>query len=856
MAEIAPVLLPIFGLQNKKMLKKARIHIIAVFTFLALAAIFNAPVFSGKTINQNDNKQYRGSSREIKEYREKEDRQIYWTNVIFAGMPSYMTSVVYEGELLRNIPFFLNKLFLDPAINYVFLLMLSFYLLGLAFKVDPLVAMLGALAYGFSSYFIILLEAGHNSKIHAMAYLPGILAGMVWAYRRSKPWLGFGVFGLFLALEMSARHPQMFYYFLFLAIPYGIYEGFRAFQEKHLPTWFKSTGLLLLAGGIALGTNYSYLKGTLSFSKNTIRGKSELTLDQENKTDGLDRDYVTSWSYGIDESWTLLIPNFKGGKTAPLADYEDALKNADGNFKRAISGQNAYFGDQPFTSGPVYAGAVVIFLALLAFFFYRSKLKYLLLFSFILTMALAWGKNWESLTNFFLDHFPFYNKFRAVSSMMVIPEFILPLLAMLGLNSFVEWDKGDWKKDIHLPFIGAQNRLNIFYIGSGILIGFLVLTYVAPGLFNEFLSSREKKELPASLANANFNQNQANNFIESLSSARETLVKSDILRSLLFVLLASGLTWFFALGRLSKNTFLISMCVAVLLDLFIVDKRYLSAENYINESKVENNYGVQPGVADKMIMQQYASDPYFRTLNLSVSPFNDATTSFYHYSLGGYHGAKLQIYQELIEYQISDDIEKLKAGFGSRKSPTQIFENTASFNMLNLRYIIADPNQAPIENPNRLGNAWLVKDIRRVASADEEIMAIAEIKPQNTAILRTKYAEMAGSLPANAGNGSIRLKSYDPEKLVYDYNSTSENLAVFSEIWYPKYWKLSIDGKETALLRANYALRAAKIPAGKHEITMEFTLAEETSGQHLVDLICSLLIIVSLPLGLYLEAKS
>ncbi|MGB0980061.1 MAG: hypothetical protein ACPGVV_11735, partial [Croceimicrobium sp.] len=411
------------------MFKRARIHIIAVFTFLALAAVFNAPVFSGKTVDQHDIKQNKGSAREIIEYREKEDRQIFWTNVIFAGMPSYMTSVINEGEILRKIPFTLNKLLLDPAINYMFLLMLCFYILGLALKVDPLIALLGAIAYGFSSYFVTLLAAGHNSKIHAMAYLPGILAGMVWAYRRSKPWLGFAIFGFFLALELSARHPQMFYYFLFLAIPYGLYEGIKAFKDKVFPTWIKSTGLLLVAGMLAIGTNYSYLSSTLSFGKNTTRGKSELTFNKANQTDGLDRDYVTVWSYGIGESFNLIIPNFKGGKTATLSNYEEAMQNVEPAFRQSISSQNAYFGDQPSTSGPAYAGASIILFVLLAFIFYKSSFKYLLLFSLLLTMALAWGKNFQGLTDFFLDYIPYYNKFRAVSSMMVIPDFILPILA-------------------------------------------------------------------------------------------------------------------------------------------------------------------------------------------------------------------------------------------------------------------------------------------------------------------------------------------------------------------------------------------------------------------------------------------
>ncbi len=832
------------------MIKKARIHIIAVLSFLALSIIFNYPVLSGKTIEQYDNKQYKGSSREIREYREKDDRQIYWTNVIFAGMPSYMTSVVYDGEILKAIPRTLNKVFFDSSVNYMFLLMLSFYLLGISFKVDPLVAILGALGYGFSSYFPILLEAGHNAKIHAMAYLPGILAGMVWAYRRSKPLLGFGLFAFFLSLELGARHPQMFYYFLFLAVPYGIYEGIKAIRSKALPAWLKSTGFLIAGGVLALGTNYSYLKSTLDFGKHTTRGKSELTLNAENKTDGLDRDYVTDWSYGINESWTLLVPNFKGGKSSVLKDYETAMEAVDNRWQQQIGDNNAYFGDQPLTSGPVYAGAVIFLLAFLSLFFYKGNLKYLLLFSFVFTMALAWGKNFAGLTDFFLDNFPYYNKFRAVSSMMVIPEFILPLLAMLGLNALSQWDKAEWQKTLKLPFAGNVKRINALYIGGGILIGFLLLNVVSPGLFNDFINNREAEQFAEFASNPNANQAQLDEYIENLESARQALTKADVLRSLFYILVAGGITWLFGLGRLSRNGMLIGLSALVLLDLFVVDKRYLNKENFIAETKVENNYGVQVSPADQVIMQQYATDPYFRTLNLSVSPFNDATTSFYHYSLGGYHGAKLKIYMELIENQINNEIQSLN------KVPIpQVFEQTPALNMLNLRYIISQPNARPIENPKRLGNAWLVKNIKEVNTADEELLGISDINPGETAILRGKHAELAGQLPTNAGTGSIKLKSYDPEKLVYDYNSSTENLAVFSEIWYPEHWKISIDGEETDLIRANYVLRAAKIPAGQHEITMEFLAGENTAGQKTISLISSILVLLAFIFTLYLEIK-
>ncbi|WP_421754460.1 hypothetical protein [Croceimicrobium sp.] len=837
------------------MLKKYGIHLIAISIFIALAAIFNAPVLSGKTIEQNDIMQYQGSSREIKEYRDKEDRQILWTNVIFSGMPSYMTSVIHDGEILKKIPSFINTILLDHSIGYIFMLMVGFYLLGISLNADPRVAMIGALAYGFSSYFIILLEAGHNAKIHAMVYLPAILAGMVWSYRRSKIFLGAGVFALFLSLELSARHPQMFYYFLFIAVPFGIYQGVKALMNKTLNQWIKASSLLIVGGLLALATNYPYLKSTLDFSKHTIRGKSELELNTGNATRGLDKDYITNWSYGIDESWTLLIPNFKGGKTGRIGDNETALDKVDNRFKQAISQQNSYYGDQPFTSGPVYAGAILVFLALMALIFYKGKLKYLFLAVFFLTLALSWGKNFMPLTDFFVDHFPYYNKFRAVSSMLVVPEFILPLLAILGLSTITQWSKSDWNQDLQIPIIGKRSKLKVFYIGSGALLLFLALNYVSPALFNTFLSNQEAETLPKALSEAGFNSDQSNLFMESLESARMGIFKADVLRSLFFILIGSALTWLFAQGQLRKNTYILGLGLLIVIDLFVVDKRYLNSDNFVKEQKLDENYGVKPTVADQFIIREYANDPYFRTLNLTVSPFNDATTSFYHYSLGGYHGAKLKIYQELIEHQLTNEIDIFRNALNSQQFSPNLFLQTPAMRMLNMRYAIINPNSQPIENTYRLGNAWAVQNIQSVESANDELFGLKNIDPSETAIMRKAFADKAGSLPANAGNAEIKLSSYDPEILEYNYQSATENLVVFSEIWYPEHWKVTIDGEPAELLRANYVLRALKVPAGKHDIKMEFTAVDNYKGIESVSLVSSVLILLLLPFSIYYQNK-
>lgn len=821
--------------------------------FIIVSGIFNAPVFSGKAIEQNDIKQYRGSAAEVFKYRKQEDRQILWTNVMFSGMPTYLISVVYSGELLHHIPKTINGIF-NPAVGYLILLMIGFYLLAMSLKLDPMIGIVGAIGYAFSSYFIIVLEAGHNSKIHAMAYLPGILAGMIWAYRQKKVLTGLAVFSLFTGLELTARHPQMFYYFLFLAIPYGVWELVQAAKGKTLPSFVKTTVLLIAGALVGVAANLPYLSNTYNYGKKTIRGKSELTTNLEDKTDGLDRSYVTSWSYGKAESFSLLVPNFKGGSTGRLGANEEAMKEVDSRFRQNIGQQNSYFGDQPFTSGPVYAGAVICLLAFLALFLRAGSLKYVLVGVGLFTMALAWGKNFEGLTNFFLDNVPFYNKFRAVASMMIIPELILPLLAILGLGSISKMQKEDWSKESKLLVGPKLSKQNLFYLGVGILSLFLLLNLASPSLFNSFLSTQEAETLPAGLANAGYQQAQADLFISNLEGARISVFKADVMRSLLFVMLGAGLIFLYQRNVLKKNMLIIAMGLLILADMFPVNKRYLNEENFVDSKKLESNYGMNPSGADQMIMSQYANDPFFRTLNLTVSPFNDASTSFFHYSLGGYHGAKLKTYQEVTETALGEEIKLLTAALQSQAFTPSVFEKTPVLNMLNTRYFILNPQSEPLQNPSRLGNAWLVQNTKEVANADAELAALSNFDASKTAILRADISAKVGKLSSSAGLGTISLKNYDPEKMVYTYKSSSENLALFSDIWYPEYWVATIDGEEVEILRANYILRALKLPAGEHEIIFEYR--DSSSGtSNTLALLSSLLLLIGAPALIFFDSR-
>lgn len=832
------------------MFQKILPHLLAVALFVALAAAFNAPVLSGKRIAQNDIKQHRGSAAEVIDFREQENRQILWTNRMFSGMPTYLISVINSGELMRYIPKAVNTLLINPAIGYPFLLMLGFYVLGLSLRLPPTIAAIGALAYAFSSYFMIILEAGHNSKIHAMAYLPGILAGMIWAYRRQNIAVGLALFSLFTALELSARHPQMFYYFLFLAIPYAIWEAFVAFRQKRLGGWLKASAFLLLGAVLALGSSLPYLQSTYQYGKHSIRGKSELSLDQGNKTDGLDRDYATAWSYGQAESFSLLVPNYKGGATGAIGSNEQAMAAVDARFRQTIAQQNQYFGDQPFTSGPVYAGAVVVLLALLALFLLPGGFKYLLLAVLAFTLALAWGKNFPGLTNWALDNLPFYNKFRAVSSLMVIPEFILPLLAALALGRFASWQKADWQKAQRLPLLGARPRAQLVLGGAALLLAFLLVSYLAPATFNSFLSSQESEQLPAMLSNAGLNAVQAQSFMDSLIGARQALFKADVLRSFWLVLVATALLWAWQRAWLKPQYALLGLGLLVLGDLWTVNKRYLNEDNFVPQSQLERSYGEEPSAADRFIQARYAQEPYFRTANLAVSTFNDATTSFFHYSIGGYHGAKSKIYQELIEQQLGGELEALRGALQNGRFQPDFFRQTPALNMLNTCFFIVDPSGKPLENPYRLGNAWLVKELSVVADANAEIKALRDFDPAQKAILRQAQAEGLAPLPAGAGEGEVELTHYDPEELRYRYRSATANLVVFSEIWYPENWEVYIDGEAASLLRANYVLRALAVPAGEHEIRMVYrdkSLAQANNFAWL----SSLLILLGAPLLLY-----
>ncbi len=824
---------------SKFSFKQATPYIAALLIFILITLIYFNPLIQGKKLRQDDIMRHKGMSKEIVDYREKTGEEALWTNSMFGGMPAYQISVKYKANLFTYIDDVLMLGLPRPA-GYVFLYFLGFFILLLVLRVNPWLSIAGAIAFAFSSYFFIILEAGHNSKAHAIGYMAPVLAGIILAYRGKYLW-GAILTGLFLALEIQAGHPQITYYLLIVVVILGIFQLIDAVKQKALPHFLKATAFLLLTAILAVLTHTTNLWGTYEYGKHTIRGKSELTADQENKTSGLDKDYATDWSYGIQETLSLMIPNAKGGATDVLANNEKAMENVNPQYRQAFQRANQYWGNQPFTSGPVYVGAIIVFLFVLGLFVVKGRLKWVLFIATVLSILLSWGKNFMPLTDFFLDYVPGYNKFRAVSMTLVIAELTIPILAILALD-----------KILRKPEILRQNK-NALYISFGLTAGISLLLYLFPTVFLDFFSRAEADQFAQFRGQGN--AAQINAYIDELESARMSIFKADAIRSFLFILVAAALIWFYSFNKLNKNLLIGLIAILFLIDLAVVANRYLDSNDFVRKSKMEKPY--QASIADQEIIKD--TDPNFRVFNLAVSSFNDASTSYFHKSIGGYHGAKLRRYQELITYAIIPERQKLMEAF-QRESPMLAVDATlpklSVLNMLNTKYFILDPAQPPLQNRYALGNAWFVNSIRMVENADEEISAVQNFKPSHTAIVDQRFSkEMAGvNLNDSTQYGSIRLTNYKPNKLTYQSKAKEDAFAVFSEIYYPEGWNAYIDGEKVPHVRVNYVLRGLPVPAGEHQIVFAFEPAVYRSGEA-ISLIASIILILLIAGGLYFEYR-
>ncbi len=798
---------------NKNILNRSLPYIAAIILFLILSFAYFPEVIQGKKLNQHDTKTWRGGAQEVLEHYEETGEHSLWTNSMFGGMPVYLLSNYTPNNIAMHIGQFVNSYGKLRPVNFLFFAMIGFFLALLLFGADPWLSILGAIAFGLSTYYLIILEAGHMTKASTIAYMPPIIAGIYYAYMKDKL-KGALVVMIFLSLQLSRNHLQITYYTLLIILIYIIFQFVSSVRKKEFKKFLISSSFLLAGALIAVSVNYTSIITTYDYGKDSIRGKSELTINQENKTGGLDKDYATAWSYGKLETLNLMIPNLMGGgsvgelpKDSEIAD--ELRKVGITNNRDILKNMPTYWGTQPGTSGPVYIGAIMIFLFIFGLFLVKGNLKWWLLTATILSVLLAWGKNFMFLTDFFLDYFPGYNKFRTVSMILVIAEFTVPLLGILAIKNIID------------EKVSKSEVIRALKWSVGILSGIILLLIINPGILSFsgendsiwFMRRFGLKDDPDS-------QRILTNFTSALEKDRASLFRADAFRSLIFIFLSAAAIWLFIKEKIKKNLFFVSLAVLILVDLWAVDKRYLNSEDFVSSRFQKEPF--KASLADQFILKE--TDPNFRVLNLTVSTFNDASTSYFHKSVGGYHGAKMRRYQELITYGIHREISILYTALNESTSEFQVqssLMNLSVLNMLNTKYFILNPDMLPMMNQYSLGNSWFVNKIKEVENADEEIKATQNFDPEQTAVIDKRFKDQFFKFKKDSF-AAIKLTSYAPNKLTYKSKTNSVQLAVFSEIFYDKGWNAYIDGKLVPHMRANYVLRAMKIPAGNHNIEFRF----------------------------------
>ena len=793
-------------------MKKFLPDLIAILAFIVISFIYFFPAITeDRILFQHDTVAGAGAGQEAKEYYERTGERTRWTNALFGGMPTYQMSPSYDSTEPLTFVQKVYHLFLPNYVWLTFIMMLGFYILLRAFGIPAWLAGLGGIIWGFSSYFFILIAAGHIWKFITLAYIPPTIAGIVLAYRK-KYLLGGIITALFMAMQILSNHVQMTYYFLFviLFMVGAFFED--AWRKKELPQFFKATGVLIVAGLIGVSINLSNLYHTYEYSKETMRGKSELKYEgaaAKQTSSGLNRDYITQWSYGIGETFSLLVPNVKGGASVPLSRSEKAMEKANPMYSSLYSQLTQYFGDQPMTSGPVYVGAFVLMLFILGCFIVKGPMKWALLGATIFSILLSWGKNFMGLTDFFIDYIPMYNKFRAVSSILVIAEFTIPLLAILTLKEILT------KPEL------LKEKLKYIYISFGLTGGLALLFAIAPRLFfPTYIPGNEMAALQNALP-----ADQLSPIIANLEEMRVHLFTSDAWRSFFIVTIGTLLLLAYNAKKLKATWTVAAIALLCLGDMWSVNKRYLYDEQFIPKS--EQTATFRKTQTDELILQDPSLD--YRVLNFAGNTFEENNTSYWHKSVGGYHAAKLRRYQEMIDHHIAKEMQAAYQEVATAGGQMDSV-NAAKFpvlNMLNTKYFIFPAGQqgqtVPIENPYTFGNAWFIDKIQYVNNANEEIDAIGQVDLQQTAIVDSKFKEALKGVNEGYKDSlsTIRLTSYEPTQLVYETSSPQDGIVVFSEIYYPG-WTATIDGKPADIARADYILRAMNVPAGKHTIEMRF----------------------------------
>ena len=793
-------------------MKKFLPDLIAILAFIVISFIYFFPAITeDRILFQHDTVAGAGAGQEAKEYYERTGERTRWTNALFGGMPTYQMSPSYDSTEPLTFVQKVYHLFLPNYVWLTFIMMLGFYILLRAFGIPAWLAGLGGIIWGFSSYFFILIAAGHIWKFITLAYIPPTIAGIVLAYRK-KYLLGGIITALFMAMQILSNHVQMTYYFLFviLFMVGAFFED--AWRKKELPQFFKATGVLIVAGLIGVSINLSNLYHTYEYSKETMRGKSELKYEgaaAKQTSSGLNRDYITQWSYGIGETFSLLVPNVKGGASVPLSRSEKAMEKANPMYSSLYSQLTQYFGDPPMTSGPVYVGAFVLMLFILGCFIVKGPMKWALLGATIFSILLSWGKNFMGLTDFFIDYIPMYNKFRAVSSILVIAEFTIPLLAILTLKEILT------KPEL------LKEKLKYIYISFGLTGGLALLFAIAPRLFfPTYIPGNEMAALQNALP-----ADQLSPIIANLEEMRVHLFTSDAWRSFFIVTIGTLLLLAYNAKKLKATWTVAAIALLCLGDMWSVNKRYLYDEQFIPKS--EQTATFRKTQTDELILQDPSLD--YRVLNFAGNTFEENNTSYWHKSVGGYHAAKLRRYQEMIDHHIAKEMQAAYQEVATAGGQMDSV-NSAKFpvlNMLNTKYFIFPAGQqgqtVPIENPYTFGNAWFIDKIQYVNNANEEIDAIGQVDLQQTAIVDSKFKEALKGVNEGYKDSlsTIRLTSYEPNQLVYETSSPQDGIVVFSEIYYPG-WTATIDGKPADIARADYILRAMNVPAGKHTIEMRF----------------------------------
>ena len=809
--------------------------VIILFVFLALA-YFAPAVFEGRELFQQDVAGASGNASDVYRHMESSGEFSYWTNSLFGGMPMYQIAPSYPSVgIIRGIQDVLTLQWpfcLLPGYSWLLFAMLGgFYLFMRALRVDRIPSVLGAIMWTFSSYFIILITAGHIWKLMTLAFIPPTIAGIIHSYR-GRYLLGGAMTALFAALQILSNHVQMSYYFAFLIVFIILGYFVEALREKKFRPFIFASLVTLFSGLIALGINSSNLYHTYEYGLETTRGGSELTplpsadgqKQVEANAKGLDKEYITAWSYGKAETFTLLVPNLYGGASEYLGNDPEAIESVPAEFKEIIGGMNHYWGDQPFTAGPVYVGAFVLFLFVLGVIKVQGPLKWALLGGTIFSIALAWGHNMMWLSDLFIDHVPLYNKFRTVSSILVVAEFTIPALAVLALVQFVREPKAFLEDKVAL------------YVSLGLTLLPCLVLWLIPQSVLALMSGQEQEMFRQAMGRS---QLPVTAIMASLKEVRAGIVSADALRSAVIIVLSLVPCFLYAQGKLKKVPLFALLGLITLADLWLVDKRYLHDDLFIPKESVEAQ--ARPVTAvDKAIAQD--TDPHYRVMNLAVNSFNDATTSANHRSVGGYHAAKLRRYQDLIERQLAQ-------------------QNPEIYNMLDTRYFIfADKDRGLMyqRNPDAFGPAWFVDDIHWVASADEEMAGLDSTALRHTALVDKRFSsELQGykaatnslastdSLSAPSGQASVKLLEYTPSMAKYQVTTDEPRLLVFSEIYYPHGWHLTLDGKkELPIVRANYVLRAAYIPQGTHELTMTFDPASIHRTELIAEISTGLLVLL------------